>query len=279
MANVSPVFKNGDRHTVTNYRPISLLSCIAKVQERIVFNVLYEYCVSNNLLTWRNSGFKKGDSVMNQMINITHQLNENLDNGDDTCMIFLDISKAFDRVWHMGIIHKLRVKGISGNLLAWFESYLIDRKQRVAINGQTSEYRDIHAGVPQGSILGPLLFLIFIDDLKDTIVSNIFLFADDTFLFERVDNDFDQTFHKLNLDLQSLFDWSKLWLVKFNPRKTEYMLISRKRKPINYPDLYLETIPIKKVATHKHLGVTFNSKGNWVDHLKVKISIEIITCY
>ena len=183
QANVTPVYKKADKQIKENYRPISLLSCVGKVMERIVFNELYEYCNVNNLLTWRNSGFKKHDSTVNQLLFLVNKIYESLGNGDDVLLIVLDISKAFDKVYHRGLLHKLETFGINGCLLKWFSSYLSGRQQRVVVNGQGSEWRSINAGVPQGSILGPLLFLIFINDIVDDLSCDPFLYADDTSLF------------------------------------------------------------------------------------------------
>ena len=265
-ANVTPVYKKGDKGHVKNYRPVSLLSNVAKVQERIVFDVLYNYCSEHNLLTWRNSGFKKLDSAMYQIINVTHQVNQELEKGKDLCLIFLDISKAFDKVWHTGLLHKLKVNGISGNLLKWFGSYLEERQQRVVINGQCSSKLELNAGVPQGSILGPLLFLIYINDILQNVSCELYMFADDTFIFEPIDN-YDISFKRLNDDLVHLANWSNQWLVTFNADKTEYLKISRKQQNVIDPPLLLHDTPIQKVVKHKHLGVTMNSKATWSDHI------------
>ena len=133
--------------------------------------------VRNNLLTWRNSGFKPFDSTVNQLIFLVHKINQSLEKGQDICLIFLDVSKAFDRVFHEGLIFKLSSFGINGLLLKWFESYLSHRSQRVVINGQESEWLYTSAGVPQGSILGPLLFIIYVNDIVEEMDSNPFLFA------------------------------------------------------------------------------------------------------
>ena len=154
--------------------------------ERIVFNELYDYCSNNDLLTWRNSGFKVMDSTVNQLINIVHNIYCLLDNNHDVLMIFLDVAKAFDKVFHKGLLHKLECMGIDGFLLKWFGSYLKGRFQRVVLNGQSSEWREINSGVPQGSILGPLLFLIFVNDLVDDLACDAFLFADDTSLLKHL---------------------------------------------------------------------------------------------
>ena len=196
-ANVPPVFKQHDRQNRNNYRPISLLPNLGKVIERVVFIHMYDFCLQHKLLTWRNSGYKPLDSSINQLIFISHKIYESFDKGDDVCYVSLDASAAFDRVWHDGLLFKLRRKGICGNLLNWFESYLSERYQRVIIKGQYSDWTNIHAGVPQGSILGPLLFLIYVDDIIDDIECDIFLFADDTSLLERI-TDPQTSFDKIN---------------------------------------------------------------------------------
>jgi len=200
---------------------------MGKVFERVVFNHLYKYCQDNNLLTWRNSGYKPLDSSINQLIYISHKIYESLEKGQDICFISLDATSAFDRIWHEGLLFKLKCKGICGKLFDWFESYLSDRFQKVVIKGQLSNFIKILAGVPQGSILGPLLFLIYIDDIINDIESNILLFADDTSILETISNP-KLSFDKLNRDLTRLNLWSNQWLVTFNPTKTEYILYFQK---------------------------------------------------
>ncbi len=179
-ANVSPLFKSGDPSLVNNYRPISLLSTIGKVFEKIVFKHLYNYLQDHNLLTPLQSGFVSGDSTVNQLTYLYTVFSEAIDSGKEIRAIFCDISKAFDRVWHKGLLFKLQSSGISGHLLNWFSSYLTRRKQRVVLPGVYSSWTTIKAGVPQGSILGPLLFLVYINDIVHNIGANIRLFADDT---------------------------------------------------------------------------------------------------
>ena len=134
---------------------------------------MYNYLIDNNLLSSNQSGFTSGDSAINQLLFITNEFGRALDEGKEIRVIFCDISKAFDRVWHKGLLFKLKSIGINGKLLSWFENYLSNRKQRVLINNKYSEWENIKAGVPQGSILGPLLFLIFINDIVEDIQSTI----------------------------------------------------------------------------------------------------------
>ena len=270
-ANVTPVFKKNDKQNKTNYRPISLLPNLGKVFERAIFNHLYKYCQDKGLLTWRNSGYKPLDSSVNQLIYIAHKIYQSLENGDDVCFVSLDASSAFDRVWHEGLLFKLKCKGVNGKLLEWFRSYLTNRRQRVVIKGQCSKWAYILAGVPLGSILGPLLFLIYIDDIIKDIESSILLFADDTSIFETISDPI-LSFEKLNRDLARLYIWSNQWLVTFNPTKTAYIIFSKKLIMQNYPDLYLGGEKIKKVSTHKQLGVVFNNKMTFDDHIKENCS-------
>jgi hypothetical protein len=265
-ANVCPIFKKQDKATVSNYRPISLLSCVGKVQERVVFRHLYSYLQNNNLLTWKNSGFKELDSAINQLLFITDNINKALESGKEICMVFLDVSKAFDRVWHSGLLNKLRCMGIEGRLFDWICDYLTDRRIRVVINGQKSDWSYPNAGVPQGSILGPLLFLVFINDITEGIESDIHLFADDTSLIEIIDN-YIESYAKLNRDLVRLSQWSNKWLVTFNAKKTVYLKISRKINKAPNPILKLHGVTISEVTTHKHLGLTFNQTLTWSDHI------------
>ena len=155
--------------------------------------------------------------------------------------MFCDISKAFDRVWHKGQLHKLSCIGCSNPLVKWFSSYLSNRRQRVVINGVSSDWSTIHAGVPQGSILGPLLFLIYINDIVKDIGSEIRLFADDTSLYIVVDSP-NTAAGIINADLNRISNWAIGWLVKFNANKTISMLISRKLIHVNHPPLLMNGV-------------------------------------
>jgi hypothetical protein len=157
--------------------------------------------------------------------------------------------------------------GVTGKLLDWLKSYLEDRMQRVIVNGEHSAWGSIKAGVPQGSVLGPLLFLIFINDIVHVIRNcKIRLFADDTCLFLEV-GDSETTARAMNEDLENLNQWANKWHVAFSPPKTEEVIISRKRDKIDHPQLFLDGEPIKKVQKHKHLGLVVDSKLSWEDHI------------
>mgnify|MGYP000176344217 CR=1 FL=1 len=266
-ANVSALFKKDNPHAVKNYRPVSLLCSVSKVFESCVFNRLYEFLTSHNLLTYCNSGFKKMDSTVNQLINIVHELSQAIDKGKEVRMIFLDISKAFDRVWHRGLLLKLQQVGVHDPLLSWIRSYLSNRKQRVCIEGSFSDWVNIDSGVPQGSVLGPLLFLVFINDLIDDITCKVYLFADDTTLFEIVETP-EGTVINFNANLKVVEEWGEKWKVDFNPDKTEEMIISTKKKKPAHDQLSFMNKPILRVNEHKHLGVTLSDNLCWDSHIK-----------
>ena len=188
LANVTPIFKKGDKQLIKNYRPISLLPICSKIFEKIIFNNLYKYLNANNLITKNQSGLRPGDSTSNQLLYLINEIHEAFDDPKsfEVRAVFLDISKAFDKMWHDGLICKLKQNWISGSLIKLFGNDLHNRKQRVVLNGFYSDYSIIESGVPQGSVLGPLLFLIYINDLEKNIRSNVEFFADDTMLFSLV---------------------------------------------------------------------------------------------
>ena len=186
---------------------------------------------------------------------------------------FLDISKAFDKVWHEGLIFKLETFGISGNLLKLFQSFLCDRQQRVVLNGQYSKWAPALAGVPQGSILGPLLFLIYINDLPDNLESLAKLFAGDTSLFSTV-HDPSSSAKLLNNDLLKISDWAFKWKMLFNPDVTEQaqeVIFSRKIKKTDHPVVYFNKAPVAKASCQKHLGMHLDERLNFNTHVKEKI--------
>ena len=151
-ANVCPVSKKDSPALLQNYRPILLISIVGKVMERCVFKHINNYLLNHNIITHCQSGFTKGDSAINQLVDITNNIEKALDDGKEFRIVFCDVSKAFDKVWHRGLLHKLKNYGFDGNIIIWLEHYLQDRFQRVAINGCYSSWQYINAGVPQGSI-------------------------------------------------------------------------------------------------------------------------------
>ena len=234
--------------------------------ERCVHKRLYNYAIEYRILTPLQSGFIQGDSTTYQLLHTYHSFCEAIDNGKDIRVVFCDISKTFDRVWHRGLLLILRAIGCSEKVTEWFASYLSNRRQSVVINGQTSEWEFIFAGVLQGSILGPLLFLIFINDIVKNIGASIRLFADDTSLYIVVETP-NTAVMILNGDLHNISDWADFWLVNFNEAKTSSMVIFRKVNIPIHPPLFMNNTQINETQTHKHLGITFSSSCLWPDHI------------
>ena len=272
MANVLPIFKKGDKNTLGNYRPISLLNSMSKIFEKIIFKYLYNHFKDNFLISIWQSGFQPSLSTVTQLIELYHQFCKAVSEGKEIRVVFLDISKAFDRVWHKGLLFKLKKFGVGGTLLDWFTNYLKDRCQRVIINGQKSDWQQIKAGVPQGSNLGPLLFLVFINDIVYVIQHcQIRLFADDTCLYITVDDRNDAAM-MINSDLARVQSWADQWLINFSPAKTKTLLISNKGTPNNHPNLTLQGHVISSVQDHKHLGVVLSHNLRWSPHINDVVS-------
>ena len=205
--NVVPIHKKDDKQCLKNYRPISLLPICGKIFEKLIFNEMSNFFIENESISPNQSRFKPGDSCINQLLTIAHEIYKSFDDGFEVRGVFLGISKAFDKVWHEGLIFKLKQNVISGNLLYPLCDFLRNRKQRVLLNGQVFDWSDVRAGVPQGSILGPLLFLIYINDLSEGLSSNAKLFADNTSLFSVI-HESNTSALKLNSDLAKINRWA-----------------------------------------------------------------------
>ena len=213
---------------------------------------------------------------MFQLLSVTHEIYKSFDCHPPTDIrgTFLDISKAFDKVWHEGLIFKLKTYGAEGNLLKLLENYLTDRQQKVVLNGRTSSWQNIYAGVPQGSVLGPLLFLIYINDLRDRLTSMCKIFADDTSLFSKV-IDKNNSNSQLNSDLAKISKWTFQWKMSFNPDSNKQAIevrFSNKRDKENYPPLQFNGINVQIADSQKHLGLMLDSKLNFNEHNENKIT-------
>ena len=268
LANVVPVYKKGCRDSVENYRPVSLLSIVSKVLERAVINNIYDVLIPK--LTLLQHGFLRGKSTVTQLLSVFHEISSHLDNSGQTDVIYLDFSKAFDSVPHHLLIHKLKSFGFNGSLLNWIGSYLTNRTQRVVIDGEMSSCLPVVSGVPQGSILGPLLFLLYINDISNDLSSDskIALFADDAKIFRHIFSLTDCI--SLQSDLSILESWSKIWLMNFNAKKCKVMSIARKVKhTFKY---YLNGMILDHVNEFNDLGVIISSNMTWSAHIRSKVS-------
>ena len=224
QAKVSPIHKGGDRTDKNNYRPISVISVVMKILERIVHDQLQQHFVKYNLLAPQQSGFRKGHSTDTVLSYFSDYLLKHMDQGNLTGVVFLDFRKAFDSVNHHVLLQKLQMYGVRGAALVWFKNYLEDRKQKTVIDGTESDWGKIDTGVPQGSILGPLLFSIMVNDLPHVVHKcKIMLYADDAVLFYSSPYP-DEIEETLNTELQNVYKWVNDNGLALNLLKTQFML-------------------------------------------------------
>ena len=258
FAHVTPLHKKGPENLCNNYRPISLLSCVGKVLERCVHSRVLNYLKVNEIITQSQSGFMPGDSTVNQLTSIYHDLCTSFD-------FFLStFPKPSIECGTRDYKKKIEAVGIRGNLALWFQNYLQIRKQAVVIKGKKSEYKTVPSGVPQGSVLGPLLLLIYINDITKNIESVIKTFADDTSVSLAL-KDPDRRAAILNSDFEKINSWAKRWKVSFNEEKTELLTFKKDNLPV-YP-LSFGNIVLEDKECHKHLGLTFQSNCKWEKHI------------
>ena len=263
-AQVCPLFKKGDKTDPANYRPISLTCILCKTMEHIIASNLCKHLNLNNILYDLQHGFREKRSCETQLIQLVEDLARNLTSGKQSDLILLDFSKAFDKVNHLKLLYKLQVHGVQGKTLGWIESFLIGRTQCVVLDGDTSTELPVSSGVPQGSVLGPILFLLYINDLPDNIQSNVRLFADDTAVYLAVQGQEDTDV--IQNDLNILQEWEKAWDMEFNPSKCQVVHISRSRKPIknNYT---MHGQVLDSIDHARYLGVDISSDLNFSHHV------------
>ena len=283
IAKITPIYKKDDIHITDNYRPISLLPIISKVLEKVVFLQLYDYFVKNNLLYDSQYGFRKLHSTELASLEFTDKIINNLDQGKLPLAIFLDLSKAFDTIDHSILIHKLHYYGVRGTSLDWFKSYLCNRTQFVQYNDCNSSQSKITTGVPQGSILGPLLFIIYMNDIST--VTNKFhftLYADDTSLVEPLCsftsdlNNQTEVADSINKELKLITDWLCLNKLSLNAKKTKLMIFHHRQRNITKFKLKLQIndTEIEQVSQFNFLGLMLDECLTWNPHIQ-KISAKI----
>ena len=263
MAHVVPIFKGGDKSNVENYRHVSLTSLVCKILESIIKDHIVEFLDENSVIRDTQHGFRKNRSCLTNLLEFFDTATESFDKGKQFDVTYLDFSKAFDKVPHKRLCLQLKCHGIRGKILEWIENWLSGRQQRVLLNGSRSEWEEVLSGVPQGSVLGPLLFLIFINPIDDHIKSTVLKFADDLKLFRTIECTYDQ--EVLQSDLDRFVEWSKTWQMNFNLSKCKTMHIGRLNHEIKYEMNGKELVPI---STEKDLGIVVNSKLSATEQVK-----------
>ena len=268
IAKVIPLFKGNEKNLLKNYRPISLLPVLSKIFEKIMYKRLSSFIDINQLLYKLQFGFRKKHSTNTALIILMDKITSELEKGNFVLGVFLDYSKAFDCVNHAILLQKLHYYGIRGIALEWFRSYLSSRKQFVMFNGIKSVYKDVQCGVPQGSVLGPILFLLYINDIVN--VSDVLfpiLFADDSNVFIS-GNNIDTIIQSMNAELEKLMVWLSINKLSLNIGKTNYMIFSPPRKkPLATNPVIIRGTEIKQISETKFLGVVVDDKLSWKNHI------------
>lgn len=257
---VTPVFKKGDKHDPNNYRPISLIPIISKICEKIIHEKILHFALSNRIIPDNQHGFLPGRSVITNLLSCVNDWSTMLDSQVPVDILYLDFSKAFDRVPHKRLLFKLENLGICGDLLLWIRAFLSNRTFRVRVGDSLSSERDVVSGVPQGSVLGPLLFLLFTSDLPTGLKSTCSLFADDAKIYG---NPLTGA-HHLQDDLDSILRWCCAWMIPLNIEKCKVLHMGRNNPKRIY---HLNQDIIQPVSSHCDLGVTMTEDLSWSEHV------------
>ena len=268
VSSVVPVFKNaGERSTAKNYRPVSLLSVVSKVFEKFVNNRIVDHLQKCGLFSDFQYGFRSSRSTADLLKVVSDRIARAFNRSGATRAAALDISKAFDRVWHAGLLHRLKSYGISGQIFGFISSFLSNRRLRVVLHGKSSQEYPVNAAVPEGSILGPTIFLLYINDLPDDVICNIAIYADDTTLYSKCNQASDlwqqlELASELESDLRDTVDWGRKWLVDFNAGKTQLVSFDLS-KNTGAIDVKMDESVLEEKSSFKMLGLTFSSKLDW----------------
>ncbi|KAL8609731.1 hypothetical protein ACOMHN_042770 [Nucella lapillus] len=268
QANIVPIFKKGDRNLPANYRPVSLTSITCKVLEHIVHSTIMDFFDRHQVLTDSQHGFRQRRSCETQLIITNHDIAKRLSMGAQVDVVLLDFSKAFDKVPHQRLLRKLHHYGVRNNTLGWIQSFLSGRIQQVVLEGEHSSPSPVLSGVPQGTVLGPLLFLTYINDLPDVVKdSNTRLFADDALLYRNVCSAKEQSL--LQADLDRLAEWENTWQMSFNAGKCNTLHVSPGRD-LSFRSAYtLHEQTLEAVSSAKYLGVSMAKDLTWTKHVEM----------
>ena len=270
-ASINAIYKKGDKTSPANYRPVSLTSVSCKMMEHIIHSSVMKHLNANSILVNYQHGFRTGHSCDTQLIQTIDDFSKTIDDKYQTDVIILDFSKAFDTVPHRRLLQKLERYGLDHSCLNWIAEWLNQRTQVVVLDGEQSGAVNVRSGVPQGTVLGPLLFLLYINDIGSNISSTIKLFADDCLLYRRIETTNDTDL--LQEDLEKLSDWSKLWLMNFNVKKCNSMSITTKKKVLTPHEPYnISGSALERVSEATYLGVIISANLSWKKHQSMTIS-------
>lgn len=280
IAKVTPVFKEGDRSEPSSYRPISVLSAINIIFEKLIAKRVHKFLEKYRVICPQQHGFRPRYSTSTAVLSLTQMLNTTLHNNKLAAVVFLDLQKAFDTVDHSIMLDKLKNYGFRDKTFHLFSSFLTDRQQKVSINNITSSLRYITTGVPQGSVLGPLLFTLYVNDLCQIISSEMLMYADDTAVIFTADTE-DELQDKLNIELAKISNWFSTNKLTINTKKTKYMIFHSPRKLVNYSIIkpIINDNALQQTSSFKYLGIIFDSNLNWKNQITHVCSKVASGCY
>ena len=267
-----PVFKNvGERSTAKNYHPVILLSVVSKVFEKLVNNRIVDHLEKCGLFSDFQYGFRSSRSTADLLTHVSGRIARAFNRSGATLAVALDISKAFDRVWDAGLLHKLKSYGISHQIFGLISSFLSNRWLQVVMDGKSSQDYPVNACVPEGSSLGPTLFLLYINDCPEDVICNIAIYADDTTLYSKCNQASDlwkqlELASELESDLLDTVDWGRKWLVDFNAGKTQLVSFDWS-KNTGAIDVKMDGSVLEEKTSFKMLGLTFSSRLDWGSYI------------
>ena len=258
---ITAIHKKGAKDTLNNYRPVSLTSVLCKIFESIIKEIIINHLIKNKLLAEEQHGFVPHRNCMTNLLTAIEDWSTMMDQGKSFDVIYTDFSKAFDSVPHTRLNRKLKSIGISGDILGWIEAFLANRRQKVTVEGVTSSWTDVKSGIPQGSVLGPILFVVFINDMPNNLLSNCKMFADDAKVYRDVNNI--EGHESLQSDLYKMCQWSQRWQLPFNEHKCKCMHLGKHNPKMTY---MMKNHILETTSAEKDLGVIVDDSLKFHKH-------------
>ena len=269
VATISPIFKKGNKQHASNYRPISLTCIASKIMESFIRDHMINHLKRNNLLSNKQFGFLRGRSTVLQLLKVLDNWTETLNiSGAKIDSIYMDFQKAFDKVPHKRLLTKVNGYGLNGEIHDWIRAFLSNRSHKVCVNGEMSSSAEVTSGIPQGSVLGPALFVLYINDLPDELQNEVYLFADDTKIFSQIRNVSDA--EHLQDDINLLGEWSRKWLLSFHPDKCKVLHLGKTN--VNHHGYSLDGVELATTECEKDLGVSMDNKLKFDTHINEKVN-------